>query len=382
MLGARLSANERAVLDVVWRNGPIARQDIAQATNLTAASVTRLTQRLDREGLILSGVEKTGTRGKQPQPVYIDPDGGWSFGVSFSHTFMDVGLVNLAGEIQASIREPLERADVDEIAAKGSKAVCDLARRIGIDPSRVFGVGFALPGDFANEPPYLNAHAYFPALRGQDIHKAIQAQLEFDCYLENDCNAAALGERVLGHGRTHGSVIAVFLGHGIGSGLIVNGHPVRGAHGNAGAIGYVYPMDQPRPSGQDLFEAMDSAGLNVRDFNHLEAFEADPPEPLKAWIKRAGKQLCYGLSIAARLIDPDAIVVGGRAPTWLLRSLVEAIDYDAFCAAGAPLAKPPILASDLGGEACVIGAAAVPIYRTLFDQAQESRKSNYANGRR
>lgn len=377
-----LSANERRVLDVIWREGPIARQDVAGRTGLTAASVTRLTRHLDEEGLIRSGVEKTGSRGNPRQPVTINPDGALSFGVSFSHTFIEVGLMNLGGDLIDSVRYPLREASAPEIAVTAKSGVEELlsARRVNL--AKIIGIGFALPGDFASEAPFLQAHAYFPALKDVDILSELKRHFDFETFVENDCNTAAFGERVLGFGKEYSTFLSIFLGHGIGSGLILDGDLMRGVNGNAGAIGYMYPMDQPRPSGQDLFETLQAAGLEIIDFDDFETLAVDADPALSEWFVRAGAQLCEGLSIAARLFDPEAIILGGRVPSSFLQALVDHIDVDAFCAAGAPLRKPVIHASKLGPKAGVIGAAALPIYHTYLKSDVPSARDNYVNGRR
>jgi predicted NBD/HSP70 family sugar kinase len=378
----QLSSNERRVLDIIWREGPIARQEIAERSGLTPASITRLTQQLDDQGLIATEVEKTGSRGNPRQPVSIKTDAALSLGVCFSHTFLDVGLLNLGGELLATIRAPLREATATEIAQTAKQGVAKLLAPRRFDRSKLIGIGFALPGDFASTAPYLQAHAYFPGLRDVDILAVIKAHFDIPCFVENDCNAAAFGERVVGHGRRHATFLSVFVGHGIGSGLIIDGNLMRGANGNAGALGYIYPMNMPRPSGQDLFETLQKAGVPARDFDDFEDLAIEDAPPLRRWIERAGAQLNDGLSIAARLFDPEAIVIGGRTPPGYLKALVGAIDGDKFCAAGAPLKKPIILASELGARAGVVGAASLPIYHQYLRSDTPSARDNYVNGRR
>jgi len=58
-------------------------------------------------------------------------------------------------------------------------------------------------------------------------------------YLENDVRAAALGEHRLGAGRDYASMLAVFIGSGVGGGMVVDGELYHGAHGGAGEIGHM-----------------------------------------------------------------------------------------------------------------------------------------------
>jgi predicted NBD/HSP70 family sugar kinase len=140
----------------------------------------------------------------------------------------------------------------------------------------------------------------------------------------------------------------------------------RGANGNAGMLGIQFPTDRPRPSGQDLFAHMLAAGVAVDDFPDLEQLSPNGCPPLALWIRRAGRQLREQLSITARLLDPHAIVIGGRLPTHILRALTAEIDQPDFCEEGMGFAKPRLIASQLGPKSGVIGAACLPILNSYF----------------
>ena len=364
--GASLNLSEKRVLDIIWRHGPIARVDIGPMTDLSTMSVTRITRELSEQGLLSEAVQRTGGRGQPARPLMIRPDAAFSAGVYFTSKSVQIGLIDLSGQLleQETIKTDAETpGDVAKVANQALKCLM-LQRKVA--PDRMVGIGFALPGDFITDRKRLNAHALFPGFRGDDLQAELQAGCDLEVHVENDAASAALGERLLGIGQTINSFFFTHIGHGIGSGMVLDGRLYRGANGNAGIIGVQYPNDAPRPSGQDLFEALRAGGIVVSDFPDLEELRPQNCAPLRAWINRAAAQLRQGLWITARLLDPDAIIIGGRLPHHLLQEIVARVDDASFCNEGVMLPRPRVFTSSLGPTAGVVGAAAVPLYSRYF----------------
>lgn len=359
-MGISLNANERRVLDVIWRKGPIARAAIADQLDLTTAPVTRITKRLADEGLLIESVQHSGSRGNPLRPLQVCPDGAYAIGISFSHRYLDAGLVDLAGNLIKSLRVPLVEPSPQLIRSAAVDCVNQLQSAFPRSKDKLLGAGFAVPGDFTPGRRRINAHPYFPKLRDVDLVETFADVIDLPVFIENDCNAFALGERVMGQGRGFSNFFCVFVGHGIGGGVVIDGSLYRGDHGNAGGIHSFFPLSAPRPSGHDLFDTMAREGLNLRDFCDFDAPEALDLPGVRPWLARAGAQLRDALTITARLFDPGAIIIGGRLPPAFLRELRDAISGPSFCA-DAPLEKPEVVASELGSEAGVIGAAAVAL---------------------
>ncbi len=360
-----LSANERRVLDMVWRRGPIARSRLAVLTDLTPASVTRIVQSLFDHGLIVEFVDRNGARGQPSRPIAVRPEGAHAIGVYFSHRSVEIGLCNLAGAQLQAATLAADQATPDNVA----RLIRDFTASVeapGFDRASLCGVGIALPGDFIRGADLINPHAYFPDLRSPGSVRRLAEGIELPVFVENDAASAALGERLMGAGQGIDDFLFVHLGHGIGGALVQGGSLYRGVYGNAGMIGIRFPNDRPRPSGQDLFAHLAQAGIEVTDFPELEKLTATDCPPLKAWIRRAGAQLREELALTARVLDPAAIIIGGRLPLAMLNALVSEIDTAEFCDEGVGLPRPRVLASQLGIRAGMIGAASLPIVRLLM----------------
>jgi predicted NBD/HSP70 family sugar kinase len=286
--------------------------------------------------------------------------------VNFSHSYIDLALINLKGEPVASERRRLDRASPERIAEIASETLLAQSRNANIPLEKIVGAGFSLPGDFLETPHFLHAHAAFPELRDRDLTSVFRAVMPVPVFVENDGTSAALGERVHGIGRQVDTFLFLHIGHGVGAGMVIEGRPWRGVYGNAGTIGVMYPVSEPRPSGQDLFETLRAANIPISDFDELDNLEPQDCPPLRRWLARAGEQLRQGLEYAARTMDPALIVVGGRLPPSTTEALVRAIDGDAAFAPSKVLPYPKLIASTLGPSAGAIGAASVCFYNAYL----------------
>jgi predicted NBD/HSP70 family sugar kinase len=362
----QLTPAERRVLETVWRHGPIARIDIAKETDLTGASITRLTRDLEQRGLVFDTIQRDGSRGQPTRPVSLADRGAFAFGVNFSHSSIDVGLIDLAGNLLTHERAPLARALPSTLAQHTREALARHLAQQGISQERIVGVGFSVPGDFRVGSGRLNAHSFFPDLQDVDLQAEIAPHIPIPVLIENDAASAAAGERVHGQGTAYRSFLFVHIGHGIGSGLVLSGRLFRGEHGNAGMIGTMWPLKRPRPSGQDLLEHLQKSGVPVADFTDMETL--DPSHPaLREWLERAGPQLAEGIYLAARLLDTDAVILGGRLPPAILASLFEHVALDQKFRREPTLPRPSFLMSNLGSYAGVVGAASMCFFKAFFE---------------
>lgn len=360
-----LSPTHRRVLEMIWRRGPVPRHELADLTDLTTASITRLARDLETRGLVFDRVVRSGGRGQPVRPLSIVAEGAYALGVNFSRRYIDVGLVNMAGDLVAHERAELPAATPQNVHAFALKALPRLCGAAKVPQAKVVGAGFSVPGDFV-APNRLNAHAFFAAFGADvDLAAAFGEDFPMRVVVENDALSAAIGERVHGAGLSLDTFLFVHIGHGIGSGVILNGRPYRGAHGNAGIIGVGFPNDEPRPSGQDLFTQLSAAGEAIDDFDALETLDADHPV-LRAWMARAGRQLARGLQIPVRVLDPKAVILGGRLPQHILEALYKEVNLLSVLEENAPLPNPQFLMSTLGPYAGVIGAASMCFFETFF----------------
>jgi len=264
-----------------------------------------------------------------------------------------------------------------------------LVQREAQAEKRLVGLGVAMPGPFGldgdeDDPWMMAAWQNFPLL------ETLAAGTGLDVGLQNDAAASATAERMVGaaHGLDH--AVCLYLGYGIGTGIILNGELYSGANGNAGELGMV--LAPPGPSGgrqQPLEHRASLASL----YQHMGLDPADPAlqgdlshaaetcDPrLDEWIAQAAADLRWSIQLIETIFDPQTVILCGSAPEPLARRLMEAIHPLLPSIANRPTRSQPRLQLGMTDPwAVALGAAAEPISRA-FDPRFSAILKTRANG--
>jgi len=285
-------------------------------------------------------------------------------GVDFGGTRIKAGRVE-GGRVTAAL-SVATRAGAP--AAEVLDQVADLTRELGGTPSHV---GVAIPGE-VDPAGRCYRLPNVPGFEGVAVRAELEARLGRPVAVENDSTSAALGELLFGHGRTHRSFLMATLGTGVGGGLVIDGALRRGAHGFAAEIGHLR-VDGSPDAGRcvcGLTGCMEvyagTRGLLAR-YAELGG-SARAPEQISARARAGeaiacevfagmGRALGAGLGQAQKLLDLDALVFSGgiSASFDLIEPELRAeLRRSAF---GPPTAEVPLLVSELGDAAGVLGAA-------------------------
>jgi glucokinase len=237
------------------------------------------------------------------------------------------------------------------------------------------GVGIGVPG-FIDLEGVIVGSANLPGFQGFPIRNIIQEHLGTTIILENDANAAALGEKWIGAGKDVNDLILITLGTGIGGGIIVDGKILRGFRGMAGEIGHmtVYPDGNPCGCGNcgclekhasaSAIAAMASMmGISTTRFSAREVYELAVAGNVRAKLvfESMGRSLGIAIANLVNLFNfPLYLISGGPLPAWDLFSpnMFAEIEKRSFTFArtGARVEK-----AVLGSDAGLFGAAYLPI---------------------
>lgn len=317
--------------------------------------------------------------------------------VDLGGTKLLVGLVDHHGRVLARQRIATPPGGPAAVA----RAIRALARSLRADAGPVggtiAGAGVAVAGPTDHErgviydPPNLAGWG-----RETSFGPLLARELEGTVQIENDANAAALGEAWVGAGRGVPDLVYITVSTGIGGGLILGGRLHRGANGTAGEIGHVV-VDPDGPlchcgnrgclevlaSGTALArQARDAVGRGAP--TSLQALAAHPGELTAAAIaaaaragdalavrlyREAGTRIGVALGNLVALLNPKMIIVGGgvsNAGDLLFRPLRDAIRARVYPrpALEVVVVAPAALGDDVG----IIGAAAL-VYSRAADRA-------------
>lgn len=310
----------------------------------------------------------------------------YRIGVDLGGTNIATGVVNEKNEIigrgKVKTRAPRPAEEIfDSIKEAVELAVADA----GIDYKDVVSIGIGTPGsvnkdtgdiEFSNNLKFHNVPA----------KKMLEERLNKPVYLENDANAAALGEAVAGCGNGVKNFVAVTLGTGVGSGVIIDGKICRGGNFCGGEIGHTVinvdgiPCNCGRNGCWEKYasatalvsqavEAMEGNKDSLlwktcnNDLNEVDGrsiFQAlDMGDKVaKAVVDRYLYYVAVGITNIVNSLQPDALCVGGGisgqgekilAP---IREIVKKERYSVYAQK-----QTNIVTASLGNDAGIIGAA-------------------------
>lgn len=255
-------------------------------------------------------------------------------------------------------------------------AVAESVKRLDSKPS---AVGFAIPGEVDAEG-YCYRLPNIPGFERVRIAGVLEPLIHCPVYVENDGNAAAHGEALFGFGRKYKSFAMVTLGTGIGGGLVLDGKIRTGAYGFAAEIGHI-PIDSSETAWSCGCGQKGCVESYAGTFGLLRKFQEAGGAPTTeiadvAKSARAGHAagvatfemmagaLARCITTMQNLLDLDAIVfTGGISQSFDLiePALRAAVKKHAF---SAPLADIPLLISELGPRAGVVGSAHLDLVKS------------------
>lgn len=359
----RSSESEATILGHVLRSPGTDQPMIARETGLSQQTVSRLVGELvDRGALALGKRKVSGRRGQPSVAISVDPHFAYSLGVALMTDAMSVLLMDFAGNVvdYDYIEMPaMTRRAV--FARLGEVKERFLDRRPGAR-ERLTGVGIGISGyclDGAsryNPPRALDDWAMVP------IDALFSDALDLPAWVENDANAAAIGESFLGAGREHADFVYVFMAAGLGGGVVIDHRLMRGKHGNGGELGLILPWRLFQlPTLETLLQSIRKAGTPVEGLSQMLA-RFDPEWPgVEEWIEQSRDPLSLIASSIAALLDPDVIVLGGRLPRVLAEKIIPTIELFDDARRQEPRPLPRVILSQTTVDACAIGAAMLPL---------------------
>jgi glucokinase len=161
---------------------------------------------------------------------------------------VDLGGTNLRAAVVDESGQMLSRCELSAEVGRGREHVvndlCGAVERLReqmraqAPEARLLGIGAGVPGLMDSETGRLVASPNLPGWSDYDVRGEIERRLGTTVILENDANAAAVGEQWLGAAAGVESMCMYTLGTGVGGGIILNGRPWRGWNGMAGELGH------------------------------------------------------------------------------------------------------------------------------------------------
>ena len=297
----------------------------------------------------------------------------YSIGVDLGGTNLRAAAVSREGKMIDKI------SGVTNLAAGRDRVILDLVSNIRELRDRVgkeglAGVGIGVPGFIMLEKGMIVGSHNMPGFDNYPVRDDISERLGSPVILENDANAAALGECWMGAGKDVDDLVLLTLGTGIGGGIISGGRVLHGFVGMAGELGHITIMPYGNPCGcgnRGCLEKHASATAIESMANLMALGEgvtarrvcemaAEGNERAKRILESMGRALGLGLATLINIFNfPLYLLSGGVLPAWefFAPAMMEEVKERSFTYRNT---KTRIEKAILGNEAGLYGAAYLP----------------------
>lgn len=391
-------ANRALILRILLEYGPISRVEIARIAKLTQATITKITQELLKEGIIVEVNDKT-KEGESPanvgrRPVLLDlkSDSFYVIGIEISDRLKG-GIFNPRAGLINKEYCALRNRDPLTIIQDTVNLIESLLQNSGVNAQRCLGIGVGVPGlvdckrglvklcprlDWANVP----------------LATLLSQAIGLPVVIDNNVRTMTLGEKMFGKGRNSNNMVLVYVDQGIGAGIIIGKELYSGSTNGAGEVGHMVVVDnhdlkcscgrfgcletvsswtalffRARQAAQErdtILKELSKGKIENINLEIITQAASLGDEVTLEILTNAGRNLGIGISNVVNILNPDLIVLAGRVPLLgapIIEPLTEILKQRIFAAPGEGIR---LEVSELGVNLSVIGPAALALEKILI----------------
>ena len=164
----------------------------------------------------------------------------WIIGVDIGGTKIAVSLGSRSGKILGrKVFSSLDGKKVEKSVDQIAESIFGLLVEHRLEKQQIAGLGVGVPGVIHPKTQILEKSPNLPSWEGVALGRVLKQKIKLPIVVENDANAAAMGEQFFGAGKGINNFVYITISTGIGSGIVANGALIRGGSGSAGEIGHM-----------------------------------------------------------------------------------------------------------------------------------------------
>jgi predicted NBD/HSP70 family sugar kinase len=373
----------REILRVLYMRRTMTRADLIQATGLNPASVSHALRLLLQNGVILKVGELQSNGGRPREVLNLNPETGYFVAVDMEGRSIRFALTSFVGDIRCRWEEDFEFGQPLSVR-RVLEGISRLWRELDASQAaRVLAIGVSHPG-------LLDERGRLTALnlgwRKFPLVDELRQSLDYPIFFEHDKHTCLQAERWLGCAQHYQSGLFVIIERGIGAGIFLDGKTVHGWRDMSGELGHC----KVEPDAEDLcvcgqkgcLEAIASSPNIIRQYREKAGLGSKDPavrvtdvfekarqgDPVALEVMdRVGRALGRGLSWTASLLNPEVIIVGGDAISGEDILLPRIQEEMRCCTIPELLEGMKIIASGLGLDIRLRGAASLAFRKCLAD---------------
>src|SRR5215470_5397535 len=369
--------NARELLSLLRAHNPSSRADLVRMSGLSAPTVSSVVRYLERKHLVNRLGPGSSSGGRRPDMLAFNSDYGYVVGVDLGGSTVRLALADLDGRIIArwTVSTRGNRTP-EKVVALIHSGLLNLLQQARLPRSKLRAIGIGAPGitdvrdGIVLSAPHLSGWHMVP------VRQMLEAKLKVPAIVENDVNAAAIGEHWSGSAKGVSSFVFLALGTGIGAGIYINDQLYHGSGWAAGEVGYLLvpgerfspillkePGSLEKTLGGNAIERAWRRLVGRNGQPHLKATEIFDLAALgnanaSKLLQSSADALASAVTNISLLLNTSLVVLGGTignsAP--LVKATRQVLEKNDF-------ARPRLEVSTLGADAQLHGAVRLALDR-------------------
>lgn len=233
--------NMSIIFNYLRENGSISRAKISRDLKISAPAVSRVIDKLIKDGYVVETEKMITKGGKRPTLLKINQDKGYVIGIDLGKEKFKLALTNFNGETvkkYQGFKISNDKNIAEKMVSEIKKFLNKYSQEKKLKQHKVKAICVGVPADIDTDSGEIISAPLYGNWKELNLKKILRSEFNIPVYIENDVNLSTLGEKHYGEGKEFTDVVFVEISNGIGAGIIIDNHLHRGFHGSAGEVGF------------------------------------------------------------------------------------------------------------------------------------------------
>lgn len=235
-------------------------------------------------------------------------DKDYTIGVDVGGTKVYTILIDSKNKILARSKKKSREGTPKVILERITGTIASVTESSGVSLDQVAGIGIGFPGPLDPETGVVLEATNLPDWDHFPLASEVTKKTDRPAFLDNDVNLGTLGEALAGSGKGASNVIGIFLGTGVGGGIVLGGRLYHGTSGTAGEVGHMIIQHGGRKSPRGLFGTVEGLTSRVSIVDQLVEGVTSGTKSSLASIVKEGERI-RSRSIAKAYRDKDPLTI-------------------------------------------------------------------------
>ena len=330
--------NKNRIINLLYIHKTLTNAFLVKETGLSLPTVSNLLAELSDEGFIEIQGSGESSGGRRPNLVGLTRNAFYSIAVDIERYVAKIALINSNNDVLGEIKQfEINIYNKEETVNILAEHLNNFIKNISINRDRLIGTGISLPG-LTNSKDGIN-YTFFN-FGNITLAELLRKKTGQPVFIINDAQSRALAELRFGKGKDVKNALVIYLGTGLGTGLILDGKLYQGSNGFAGEFSHIPVVDNgllchcgkrgcletiasgvalerfakegiERGENTELVNYYDSKRDRINYMDIINSALRGDSFAIEI-LSKVGSELGRGISMLVQILNPELIIFGGQ----------------------------------------------------------------------